>query len=405
MARRHGAVAAINGDYTILPSSAHAGRPINTFAEDGQLKTSPMIYGRNFSISRDEQTISFGHDRLDVWMTQLDTNETWDIDEVNPPQPDPGGFSAYTRAGSRPFSPARSSCAVRLFEDGPPTWTPSADGMTQAFHVDEVVCRSEPLPRRGGVVITTPIGSANAPAVAALIEGEPVTYGWSLRRRGVLDTVGGNPDLLEDGQQSVGECTSSYFCGRNPRTGIGATPEGKLLLVTVDGRRPGRSVGMTPWEFAGLFRYLGATDALNLDGGGSTTMVVRGQIVNTPSGGYERAVGSALLVLLRPDRKEIEPAPNASPSPPPSSTPTLSPSPSFSVMPSPTPTSPVSLLSVQDETGRFIDPGCQALLDPGSTGGLLDALARGDLGGTGNVLPGRLRWGLRVFRGKALCDP
>ena len=77
---------------------------------------------------------------------------------------------------------------------------------------------------------------------------------------------------------------------------IGVDANGKLLLVTVDGRQKG-SVGMTPVAFARFFQWLGATSALNLDGGGSTTMWVRGSIVNKVSGSYERPVGSSVLVF------------------------------------------------------------------------------------------------------------
>jgi exopolysaccharide biosynthesis protein len=86
--------------------------------------------------------------------------------------------------------------------------------------------------------------------------------------------------------------------GRQPRTLAGVRPDGTLLLVTVDGRRPGWSVGMTLPEAARLMRSLGASDALNLGGGGSTTMTVRGQVVNRPSDrGGERPVGDGLFVM------------------------------------------------------------------------------------------------------------
>ena len=83
-----------------------------------------------------------------------------------------------------------------------------------------------------------------------------------------------------------------------------------MLLVTVDGRQPGYSEGMTLTEFARLFLALGCTDAMNLDGGGSTTMVVRGKIVNSPSDGRERKVGSALaLFSLAPPQTPGAPRP------------------------------------------------------------------------------------------------
>jgi len=90
----------------------------------------------------------------------------------------------------------------------------------------------------------------------------------------------------------------TFVAGRQPRTLAGVRPDGTLLLVTVDGRRPGWSVGMTLPEAARLMRSLGASDALNLDGGGSTTMTIRGQVVNRPSDpGGERPVGDGLFVM------------------------------------------------------------------------------------------------------------
>ena len=62
---------------------------------------------------------------------------------------------------------------------------------------------------------------------------------------------------------------------RAPRTALGIRADGSLLLVTVNGRNPGISVGMTLEELAELMIELGAVDAMNLDGGGSTTMVIR----------------------------------------------------------------------------------------------------------------------------------
>jgi exopolysaccharide biosynthesis protein len=119
--------------------------------------------------------------------------------------------------------------------------------------------------------------------------------------------VGGGPQLLRTGRVAVAAQAEgfhplrsffdTFVKGRQPRTLAGVTEEGRLLLVTVDGRRPGWSVGMTLPEAARLMRSLGARDALNLDGGGSTTMVVRGEVVNRPSDrAGERPVSDALFV-------------------------------------------------------------------------------------------------------------
>src|SRR5581483_8544093 len=75
----------------------------------------------------------------------------------------------------------------------------------------------------------------------------------------------------------------AFTRGRQPRTLVGWNAAGEAWLVTVDGRQPDASVGMTLAEAADFLLALGATDGLNLDGGGSTTFVDDGAVVNTPS--------------------------------------------------------------------------------------------------------------------------
>ncbi|MFF4414928.1 phosphodiester glycosidase family protein [Streptosporangium sp. NPDC001559] len=96
---------------------------------------------------------------------------------------------------------------------------------------------------------------------------------------------------LADGQASL-----NMMLRRHPRTMAGVTKNGGLILATVDGRIPGVTVGASMVEAAQLMRWLGAKQAINLDGGGSSAMVVRGKVVNQPSDGAERPVGDGLFV-------------------------------------------------------------------------------------------------------------
>jgi hypothetical protein len=112
--------------------------------------------------------------------------------------------------------------------------------------------------------------------------------------------VSGGPLLLwlgnriEDPQV---ESISRVFClARHPRTAVGVRADGTLLFVTVDGRRPEESVGMSLPELTELMLELGAVSAINLDGGGSTTMVIDGKVVNRPSGGEARRNADAILL-------------------------------------------------------------------------------------------------------------
>jgi exopolysaccharide biosynthesis protein len=75
----------------------------------------------------------------------------------------------------------------------------------------------------------------------------------------------------------------------------GIDAQNRILLVTVDGHQPGYSLGLSLIEGARLMIGLGAVNAMNLDGGGSTAMVVRGELINSPSDpSGERAVGDAI---------------------------------------------------------------------------------------------------------------
>jgi exopolysaccharide biosynthesis protein len=85
---------------------------------------------------------------------------------------------------------------------------------------------------------------------------------------------------------------------RNPRTAAGVTRAGRIILLTSDGRRPGHSVGLSIPETARVMRALGAVQAVNLDGGGSTAMVVAGRLEGVPSdSGGERPVGDAIVLV------------------------------------------------------------------------------------------------------------
>jgi hypothetical protein len=128
--------------------------------------------------------------------------------------------------------------------------------------------------------------------------------------RGRLKTaIGGWPRLIRDGKRNaeysdVLEGTRPGFSkGRHPRTAIGFNADStKLIALVVDGRRPS-DAGMSLVELADAMLQLGAHNAIAFDGGGSTTMVIEGKVVNRPSDSAgERPVGSGLLIVMSPPR-------------------------------------------------------------------------------------------------------
>lgn len=119
----------------------------------------------------------------------------------------------------------------------------------------------------------------------------------------VIQAIGGGPRILENGRNISADTSSepsmNHRFFRHPRTAVGFNKDtSRVFLVTIDGRSE-RSRGMTLTELARfLRRYFRIWQALNLDGGGSTTMVLGEHVINTPSDPEgERPVGNALLIV------------------------------------------------------------------------------------------------------------
>jgi exopolysaccharide biosynthesis protein len=116
--------------------------------------------------------------------------------------------------------------------------------------------------------------------------------------------LGGGPLLLLNGQRVENpeeeHISRVFFLSRHPRTAVGVRKDGTMLFVTVDGRQPERSVGMSLRELSDLLIELGAVSAINLDGGGSTTMFAGDGTVNRPSDPLgERETADGILLFKR----------------------------------------------------------------------------------------------------------
>lgn len=123
--------------------------------------------------------------------------------------------------------------------------------------------------------------------------------GQAIYTPGIKHLLTGGPLLVEGGKpvyQYPLEGLAGSLAARHPRTAVGGNQEGKMWLVTVDGRQPGVSVGVTFEELSLLMIQLGAEMAMGLDGGGSTTAWVNGRVVNQVSESSQRLVANGLIV-------------------------------------------------------------------------------------------------------------
>ena len=152
-------------------------------------------------------------------------------------------------------------------------------------------------------LVLTAQGTA-APNLSALKPGTAVTisikctgFDWSK----TPNAIGGGPNLLLKGETKItateegfGEAFSTT---RHPRTAVGRTKDGDVWWVVVDGRSK-HSVGASLAELAAIMKRLECVDAVNLDGGGSSSLTLGGSPVNRPSGGTERAVANGVVFQI-----------------------------------------------------------------------------------------------------------
>jgi hypothetical protein len=292
-----GALVAVNADFFRLPG----GTPVGAQVRDGV----PLIGPTDWPVFAVTRRGAWRQGRARLHGTAGTRSDSVALVQVNRPA---APFTAYP--GTR---------------DGVTLFTVRADTVPADTSARRVLLRLLEGDERAGRGIVT----ASDAAAAATVVGEGsallLAYGdaqaWAARRSpgdtvrwhaavvvprdaALADTatevLGGFPMLLRGGADVLHEQTvrPEFGLGRHPRTALGWTAdERRLFLVVVDGRQPPYSDGMSLPELAWVFRRLGATEALNLDGGGSTAMVVQGGVVNRPSDREgERAVGNALAL-------------------------------------------------------------------------------------------------------------
>lgn len=179
--------------------------------------------------------------------------------------------------------------------------TPDARGMpllaegTVTARVSEVCRSGDAAIPPDGLVLS--VANAAAQPVPDLAVGNTVQFRTACTPAlaGVRTAISGDPMLLAGGKLLTNPADSN----RAPRTALGLAGS-RVWFVVVDGRQPATAIGMSHHELAGFMQRLGCTDALNLDGGGSSTLWYEGRVVNHPSDGALRPVGNALVLIRRP---------------------------------------------------------------------------------------------------------
>lgn len=283
IAQRQKAVAAVNG--TFFSPASHA--PLGLLVIDGQLVSSQFSNRSAFYLLKDGRSM-VSNANLMAQVTTL------------------GGEILQPHAVNQPAARHQLTLYTDHYGFRSQTWPDPSRWEVALSPLGSIVNVGQgdlSIPM-GGFVLSAQ-GKERDRLMQALSPGSQtrVTLGLEKSGKNVAHVIGGGPSLVSKGKVRVTAVEERFrndvSLGRAPRTAIGVDGQGQLLLATVDGRQPGYSVGMTLRELARTLDELGAVEAINLDGGGSTTMAIRGEVVNQPSDGKERWVSNALVVTPR----------------------------------------------------------------------------------------------------------
>ena len=285
-------VAGVNGDLFNFKD----GHPSGMLMQNGVLQSPPYRFRSSVGITSDGR-LNVG--RVSFFGYWQGLGQRRPLTGLNQP-PRGDGTSLFTPAwgAATPRIPGVVEAVLRPF---PPAVT--GKELSGFVYVQNNTGGGTPIPRDGAVLV------ARGSQVAKL--AQEATVGTEIFTRlilspdwptsGVTDALGGGPVIVRNGKAvwTAGEdFLPSQLGPRNPRTAVGQRRDGKIILLAVDGRRRGLSVGLTNWELAQAMVRLGAVTASALDAGGSTTMAFDGKLLNRPSDpGGERPVAETLAVL------------------------------------------------------------------------------------------------------------
>lgn len=295
------ALAAINGDFFVIKPGPYQGDPRGLQIVAGELVSRPA--GSSFWVK------AGGEPRIGPVASKLrvvwpDKSET--ALGLNEARADDAAVLYTPTLGIRRGETPRDPPGTRT-QDGrelvlepveEKAWLPIQVGNTYAARVREVRNRGDaPLAPDRMILSLGPKVAARPPVqpgdvLRLVVETEPDL-------RGVETALGAGRILIQDGKlPDLGPADQP----RHPRSLLGWNRQ-YLFLMVVDGRQPKLSIGMTYPEMAALAQQYGCTDAVELDGGGSSTLWAMGRILNSPSDGRPRPIANALMLFRREKSK------------------------------------------------------------------------------------------------------
>lgn len=283
-------VAGINGDYFDLG----VGVPFGVFIDEGKILSTPPQYSSAFGIKNDGTPFVISHGTILNKILHIGEKKI-ELSGVNNRIKDTDAIMLYTDDyGASTKVKEESIEVICTVVSGEPR-----HGEIMQLTVDSVNQNVGNASIEEGKVVISAVGT-HINDLAYLQPGYEISVEFKFNQfwEDVKFAIGGNYTILKDGEiQSTGDSS------RNPRTVVGHKEDGTVVFYTIDGRQSGYSAGATLKQAATIMKDMGCVAALNLDGGGSTTFVLRPlgsttrKVVNSPSQSSSRQVANALVLL------------------------------------------------------------------------------------------------------------
>jgi len=329
IAKRKNAIAAINGGFFRLDKSAWAGEAAAGLLIDGELLSEGLRERGSLAIenSKDSGEVYVGKSATTAgfWVGTRNLMKREEAFDGSNRQRKPHELIIYTplfgkttlteEAGTEIIlDRCRKVYLKHLYEK---SFYRTCKGVDIRYE-----SKNSPIPRNGYVLSISPGKFAKGGNLINELTAHSskktnrlevsIIYGLSsggnlIASHEFLDVVAGLPQLIKNGKVDITweqeKASKAFVETRHPRTAVEKLKDAKFLMLTADGRSED-SAGIDLYDLAAYMLELGAVDAMNLDGGGSTTMFLDGKVVNKPSDKEgERKIGDAILVTLRKKKR------------------------------------------------------------------------------------------------------
>ena len=277
IAKRENAIIALNGGYF----KPQTGVPLGSLMVDGEYLTGPIYNRAGIGITQNDEGTFFTIGKTGINAQISNEKINLKIDNINQPRM----LSTYTLV----YTPIWGNTAPVAPKYG-------ANAVIANGNVIKMTANPVEIPSNGYVISGPKEKIFQLAGAKGLILNVKATENF----KNVDHIIAGGPYLIKNGEIYIDykDEKLSAITGANPRSAIGYNKDNEFILVTIDGREKA-SVGMTLYQLAKLMQSLGCQNAINLDGGGSSVLYVKGYIKNSPAQTGGIPISNALVVSER----------------------------------------------------------------------------------------------------------